>query len=110
LNELLWQRVAEMLNEQGIKHVDLWRRLGGNKNTHTSWMNGRTVPNLSDLEELAEILRVPAADLLRPVEDGRTPKRAEKLELPFSPGSKGAQLEVQYTPLGLILRPLGRPA
>jgi transcriptional regulator with XRE-family HTH domain len=104
LNELLWERVSEVLSEQHRQYPDLWQQLGRDKNTYTSWRNGRTIPRLSDLEEIAQALRVSPADLLRRLPGQETPKVAEQLELPFEPGGKGAKLELEYTSIGFVLR------
>ncbi len=64
LNDLLWQRVDEVLAARGERRSELWKRVQRNKNTYTNWIKRRTVPQISDLEELAEALGVPASDLL----------------------------------------------
>lgn len=102
LNELLWQRISEILSEQHRHYSDLWEVVVRDKNTHSNWRNRRTMPSISDLEEIAAALRVSPADLLRPSRP--TPQLAEQLELPFEPGRKGARLDVEYTSAGFILR------
>jgi ribosome-binding protein aMBF1 (putative translation factor) len=109
LNDLLWQRISEVLEEKGLQYVDLWRKLPLNKNTRTAWKNKRTIPDLADLEQLAHSLGVQHLDLLRSSSDRTASSSAEKLELPFEPGSKGVKIEVQATSGSLVLRLLERP-
>ena len=66
LNDLFWDRVSEVLVEQGRQYSDLWQTVIRDKNTHTNWRNKRTIPQISDLEEIASALNVSPADLLRP--------------------------------------------
>lgn len=103
LNDVLWERVAEALSLQRKRLPDLWRALKRNKNTYTSWVNGRTTPQVSDLEELANALKVDAADLLRPV--GQPLKLLPRqLELPFEPGGKTAKVQLECTATGVVVR------
>ena len=104
LAELLWRRISEVLSDQGRQFSDLWRVVVRDKNTYTNWRKGRTVPSISDLEEIAAALRVSPAELLGPGGGRPTPRLAEQLELPFDPGRKGAVLDVEYTSAGFILR------
>jgi hypothetical protein len=104
LNELMWQRIAEVLAEQGRAYSDLWKEVVRDKNTYTSWRNLKTEIRITDLEEIARALRVSPADLLRPSNGRPTPKASEQLELPFEPGRKGASIELEYTVDGFILR------
>ena len=104
LNELLWRRISEVLSDQQRQHRDLWRVGIRDKNTYTNWRKGRTVPSISDLEEIAAALHVSPVDLLGHSQARPTPLLAEQLELPFEPGRKGAILDVEYTSAGFILR------
>lgn len=106
LNALLWERISEVLTEQGREYSDLWREVVRNKNTYTSWRNLKTEPSISDLEEIARALRVSPADLLVSSTGQRTPGTPEQLDLPFEPGRMGARLELEYTPAGFVLRSL----
>ena len=106
---MLWERVGEALSLQGKRLPDLWRILKRNKNTYTNWINGRTTPQLSDLEELAGALKVDAADLLRPV--GQPLKLLpEQLELPFEPGSKTAKVQLECTATGVVVKVIDQEA
>jgi len=109
LNELMWQRISEVLAEQGRAYSDLWKEVVRDKNTYSSWRNLKTEIRITDLEEIAKALQVSPADLLRPSNGQPTRKAAEQLELPFEPGRKGASLELEYSAAGFILR-LPRPA
>lgn len=104
LNALLWQRISEVLAEQGRAYRDLWEGVVRDKNTYTSWRNLKTELRISDLEEIAKALHVSPADLLRPSNGQPTQKVASQLELPFEPGRKGAKVELEYTVAGFILR------
>jgi transcriptional regulator with XRE-family HTH domain len=101
---LLWERISQVLSEQQRQHTDLWQVVIRDKNTYTNWRKGRTVPSISDLEEIAAALHVSPVDLLRPSQIGPTLQIAEQLELPFEPGRKGAVLDVEYTAGGFILK------
>jgi hypothetical protein len=103
LNALLWQRISEVLAEQGLAYSDLWKKVVRDKNTHTNWRNLKTELRITDLEEVAKALNVSPAELLRPSTGEPTPKRSEQLELPFEPGRKGVRIELEYTPEGFIL-------
>jgi transcriptional regulator with XRE-family HTH domain len=107
LNNVLWQSISQVLSEQGRQYSDLWDIVVRNKNTHTSWRKQRTVPTISDLEEIAAALRVSPADLLRPLPAQPESQAFDQLELPFEPGRKEAHLEIECTAAGLIFR---RPA
>ena len=74
------------------------------KNTYTNWRNKRTIPKISDVEEIASALNVSPADLLRPSRGKKIARIAEQRQLPFEPGSKGAKLELEYTQVGFVLR------
>ena len=65
LNDLLWRRVDEILERTGQRRSELWKKMRRNKNTYTNWVKRRTILQISDLEEIAEALGVPASDLLR---------------------------------------------
>jgi transcriptional regulator with XRE-family HTH domain len=110
LNDLLWQRVSEVLSEQGRTFSDLWREVVRDKNTYTNWRSGKTVPRISDLEEIAQALRVSPADLLRTSRSNRRSKLVEQLQLPFNPGRKEARLELEYAATGFLLRLPKKPA
>jgi len=110
LNELLWQRIDEVLSEQGRPYGDLWQEVVRDKNTYTNWRNRRTIPRVSDLEEIAQALHVDAADLLRPSPKQITPQLLDRLDLPFEPGRKGARMELEYTPAGFVIRPPAKTA
>ncbi len=104
LNDLFWTRVSEVLAEHGQQYSDLWRTVIRDKNTYSNWRNKRTIPQISDVEEIASALRVSPADLLKPSAGQDTALVAEQLQLPFEPGSQGAKLELQYTPVGFVLK------
>ena len=110
LNDLFWSRVSEVLSEQGQQYSDLWTTVIRDKNTYTNWRNKRTIPQISDVEEIASALHVSPADLLRPSGGQETAPIAEQLQLPFEPGSQGARLELEYTPLGFVLKVPARRA
>jgi transcriptional regulator with XRE-family HTH domain len=99
-----------VLAEQGRPYTDLWQEVARDKNTYTNWRNRRTIPRVSDLEEIAQALHVAPADLLRASTRIATPQTPEQFELPFEPGRKGARLELEYTPAGFIIRLPARSA
>jgi transcriptional regulator with XRE-family HTH domain len=104
LNDLFWNRVSEVLAGQGRQYRDLWKAVVRDKNTYSNWRNRKTIPQISDVEEIAAALNVSAADLFR-VSDGQpVAVLGEQLQLPFEPNSKGASLELEYTPIGFVLR------
>ena len=104
LNDLFWNRVSEVLSAQGRQYSDLWQTVIRDKNTYSNWRNRRTIPQISDLEEIASALRVSPAELLRPSGGQDSALIAEQLQLPFEPGSLNARLELEYTPVGFVLR------
>jgi hypothetical protein len=105
LNDLLWERIAEILNERGQKYADLWRLVPRNKNTYTSWTKRRIIPSVADVEELAAALGVQAVELLSPTERlAPSHEQPFQLQLPFEPGSKGVKIELQATTLGFALK------
>jgi transcriptional regulator with XRE-family HTH domain len=104
LNDLFWTRVSEVLAGQGRHYRDLWKEVIRDKNTYSNWRNRKTIPQISDVEEIAAALSVSAADLFR-LSDGRPAAIVgEQLQLPFEPNSKGAMLELECTPIGFVLR------
>jgi len=110
LNDLLWERIAEILRKRGKRLPDLWAKVERDKNTYTNWIRKRTIPKLSDLQELAAALGKAPADLLTPVGDATDPtsELPEQLDLPFGIGPKSVQFELQYTTSGLVLKRLGK--
>ena len=104
LNDLFWSRVSEVLSGQGRQYRDLWQAVVRDKNTYSNWRNRKTIPQLSDIEEIASALNVSPADLLTPSGGQPTARLGEQLQLPFEPNSMGAKLELEYTPVGFILR------
>ena len=111
LNDLLWERIGEVLRNRNETLSDLWRRVRRDKNTYTNWVRKRTIPKVSDLQEFAEALDVVAADLVS-VPDGAPDGRGteERLDLPFRIGPKSVQFELQYTTTGLVMKRLGKTA
>jgi transcriptional regulator with XRE-family HTH domain len=101
---LFWNRVSEVLAGQGRQYRDLWQTVVRDKNTYSNWRNQRTIPRISDIEEIALALNVSPADLLKPSGGQATARLEEQLQLPFEPNSLGAKLELEYTPVGFILR------
>lgn len=109
LNDLLWQRIGEILRSRGKNFTDLWAEVKRNKNTYTNWIQKRTIPKVSDLQELAAALNVTPAQLLTPRQDGtETDEQPGQLELAFGIGRRSVQIELQYTTAGVILKTLGR--
>lgn len=111
LNDLLWERIGEVLKARDETLPDLWGRVKRDKNTYTNWIRRRTIPKVSDLQELAEALETPAADLLST--QNRKDHAAgaqEGLSLPFRIGPKSVQFEVEYTTTGLVLKKMGNIA
>ena len=105
LNDVLWQRISEELAQRNLHFRDLWSKLDRDKNTFTNWKHKKTIPQISDLEELAYALGVHPAELLRPNRGGeKLQSMPEQLALQFEPGSKNARIEVECTPGGLLLR------
>lgn len=104
LNALLWQRIAEVLAEQGRAYSELWEVVVRDKNTYTNWRSQKTELRITDLEEIAKALNVSPADLLRSSNGQPTRKSADQLELPFEPGRMDARVELEYTVAGFILR------
>jgi len=82
----------------------LWEIVSRDKNTYTNWRKGRTIPQISDVEEIAAALNVSPAELFKPSEGKRTAQIVNQLQLPFEPGSKGAKLELECSPMGLVLK------
>jgi len=107
LNDLLWQRVGEILEQQGKRYHQLWKLVHRNKNTYTSWLKKRTMPQISDLQELSEALNVAPADLLQPSSaiSGQAPVQA--IQLPVMPGSKPVRFELEWSQAGIVLRKIG---
>jgi len=101
---LFWNRVSEVLAGQGRQHRDLWKTVARDKNTDSNWRTRKTIPRLSDIEEIAAAPNVAPADLLRPSDGRATARLGEQLQLPFEPNSMGAKLELEYTPVGFVLR------
>jgi transcriptional regulator with XRE-family HTH domain len=93
-----------VLAERGLAYGDLWEKVQRNKNTYTNWRKKRTIPQISDLEEIALALRIAPGELLRPSDGRESAPISEQLELPFEPGRKGASLELEYTAGGFILK------
>jgi len=104
LNDLFWSRVAEVLTAQGRHHRDLWKTVVRDKNTYSNWRNRKTIPRISDVEEIATALNVDAAELFRPSDGQPVARLSEQLKLPFEPNSKGAKLELECTPGGFVVR------
>ena len=104
LNDLFWHRVTEVLEEQGLQYRDLWQTVVRDKNTYTNWRKRRTVPQLSDIEEIAAALHVSPAELLTASKTGQTARIGEQLQLPFELNSMSAKLELEYTAVGFVLR------
>ena len=108
LNDLLWERIGETLRNQHRRFPDLWASVKRDKNTYTNWLKKRTIPKISDLQELAAALGRTPADLLSREDNVQSSgKMSEQLEFSFGMGPKAVQLEVQYTTAGLILKKLG---
>lgn len=106
LNDLLWRRVDEILENSGERRSELWKRIQRNKNTYTNWTKRRTMLQISDLEELADALGVPASDLLRSQHTNEV-----RIQLPQSDvEAKSAQqpmtlaLELEVSSHGLRIR------
>jgi len=110
LNDLLWLRIADVLAEKGLNYSDLRKQVRTNKNTFTGWLKKRTIPQISDLEEIAYVLHVAPEDLLRPSDGRQTTTPGQQLELVFEPGSKGVKLELECTPAGFLLKRAGGSA
>jgi hypothetical protein len=110
LNNVFWERVSASLRSQGRDLPDLWKTLGRNKNTYTNWIRKRTIPKLSDVQEVATALGLWASELLRlPSEGGADGLPiSDQLELPFAVESKCVRMEVQYNTTGLVLKRLGK--
>lgn len=107
LNDLLWQRVDEVLAQQGKRHHQLWKLVRRNKNTYTSWLKKRTMPQISDLQELSEALNVSPADLLQPSAAVAGKNPAQAIKLPLVPGSKPVRFELEWSYTGIVLKKLG---
>ena len=98
LNDLLWERIGEVLKERGETYAKLWRKVRRDKNTYTNWIRRRTIPKVSDLQQLAEALETPAADLLSTF-DGVRPGVANAERT----AEKMRALMVQYGPRVIVL-------
>lgn len=103
-------RIGEILRKQRKSFPDLWAKVERDKNTYTNWIRKRTIPKLSDLQELAAALGTTPAVLLSPPGEvgGRAEEQPEQLEFAFGMGGKSVQLEVEYTTAGLVLKKLGK--
>jgi transcriptional regulator with XRE-family HTH domain len=112
LNDLLWERVGEILSKSGQSFPDLWALVKRDKNTYTNWINKRTIPKVSDLQELASALGRTPADLLSWPRHGdeSISDQQQQLDLPFGVGAKSVQFELQYTISGLLLKKIGKTA
>lgn len=103
-------RIGEILRKQRKSFPDLWAMVERDKNTYTNWIRKRTIPKLSDLQELAAALGTTPAVLLSPpsaVAD-RADELPEQMEFAFEMGGKSVQFEVEYTTVGLVLKKLGK--
>ncbi len=104
LNDVFWERVSQVLTERGLRYSHLWDKVIRDKNTYTNWRKKRTVPRISDIEEIAIALDVSPADLLRESRVVGALATPEQLVLPFEPGSKGVKLELECSAAGFVLR------
>jgi hypothetical protein len=114
LREILWGRVdnavgASPQGRKGVQTALESMQKPKNKNTYTRWLspkfaNARPDIRISELEDLAAALNVPAASLL--TSNGVPPTPAvQQLELPFGSGPHKVTVKMECTTKSLILRP-----
>ena len=113
LIDIFWEHVDRKISSKPKGRKELQRELrriskGRNKNTYTNWFKEtergpRPNIRLSDIEDVAAALDVPASDLIAPVA-ARVGSSALQLELPFGPGIRRISLEVDATDSALNLR------
>ena len=120
LMDQFWDRVHATIRASPGGRKGVQRALESirprNKNTYTSWLSpnqGVSRPDirLSDVEDIAAALRVPAGVLLFGDDNANsgngtgTPERHVQLQLPFGQESKTVTLQLECTDAGLIVRP-----
>ncbi len=109
LSDVFWHHVDRRISSKPRGRRDLERELerlrrGRNKNTYTKWF-GEPRPDvrLSDLEDVAAALNVPADALIAPV--GPEPaSSALQLELPFGPDVRRVSIEFEATDSAVSMR------
>ncbi len=52
-------RLKEIMDEKGVKSVELAARLGVTKQTISNLINGRVMPSLETINRIADVLDVP---------------------------------------------------
>jgi hypothetical protein len=114
LVETLWDRVRTVIEaapkgRKGVQEAFEGMQKARNKNTYTKWLSprfsgARPDIRISDLEDLAAALNVPATELL--AMNGKAPATApHQLELPFDSGSRSVTVKLECATKGLIIRP-----
>lgn len=64
MSEFKINRIAEVLNEKGLKNNDLVIHLKVKKETVSRWANNKQQPTLNTLNDIAKFLKVDIRDLL----------------------------------------------
>jgi len=114
LVETFWDRVkaaieATPTGRKGVKKALEGMQRERNKNTYTKWLSpkfsgARPDIRISDLEDLAAALNVPANELL--VMNGKPPMAApQQLELPFGSDSRSVTVKLECGTKSLVIRP-----
>lgn len=68
MNDYKINRIAEVLEEKGMKNNDLVIHLKVKKETVSRWANNKQQPTLNTLNDIARFLKVDIRELLHPSE------------------------------------------
>jgi len=64
MNEYKINRIAEVLDEKGLKNNDLVIHLKIKKETVSRWVNNKQQPTLNTLNDIAQFLQIDIRELL----------------------------------------------
>jgi hypothetical protein len=110
LSDVFWHHVDRRISSNPRGRRGLERELerlrrGRNKNTYTKWF-GEPRPDvrLSDLEDVAAALNVPANALIAPVGGLEPASSALQLELPFGQDVRRVSIEFEATDSAVSMR------
>jgi len=108
LSALVWRNFDRVLAAKRITASDFKRLVRRNKNTYTNWFKDpRPVLKITDLNDIATALDIPAIDLLTPMASAQ--RATNQLELPFDGNSNRVTLQIESHVGGLVLRARASP-
>lgn len=73
--------IAKIRKEKGLTQFELGEKLGVNAQAVSKWESGRTAPDISIINELADILEVTTSDLLKGLQTPKPPDPQNKFKV-----------------------------